>query len=258
MYNQDNGYWEFPPSGPAVCKLDTQGSWCCKTKDRKWWVVLPAIRQRGQIPLSFALHSGQQHVGWCPLKAICFREPINSKDCIIREPLHRHTQKSCFFKKRYTGNSLDVQWLGLQDSTAEDTDLIPGWGTNQHAAWPKKKKKKERKKYSLKIAHKYIQAHCDPLPASSSALLSQEAPSCPVPASPLPEVTSGWTSSPLMSLVQFCTLPKWSPTVCSLPARFIHSMLCPWDAEQVACSRQVPFSLLHNIPFCKQTTVSFF
>ena len=30
---------------------------------------------------------------------------------------------------RVLGNSLSVQWLGLQTSIAEDTGLGPGWGT---------------------------------------------------------------------------------------------------------------------------------
>ena len=32
-------------------------------------------------------------------------------------------------KNCLTGNSLAVQWLGLQAFTAEDTGSIPGWGT---------------------------------------------------------------------------------------------------------------------------------
>ena len=45
-------------------------------------------------------------------------------------------------KKRYVGNSLVVQWLGLRASTAGGLGLIPDWGTKiLQATWYSRKKK---------------------------------------------------------------------------------------------------------------------
>ena len=51
---------------------------------------------------------------------------------------------SWFIKqKKESGNSLVVQWLGLQALTARGMGSIPGQRTKiPHATWPKKKKKK--------------------------------------------------------------------------------------------------------------------
>ena len=47
--------------------------------------------------------------------------------------------------KKEPGNSLAVQWLRLQASTAGGTGLIPGWGTKiPYAARHDQRKKKKR------------------------------------------------------------------------------------------------------------------
>ena len=51
----------------------------------------------------------------------------------------------------YVGNSLEVQRLGLCALTTEGLGLIPGWGTNTHKPWPKKREGKKKKDHlSLK------------------------------------------------------------------------------------------------------------
>ena len=55
--------------------------------------------------------------------------------------LARRRVKVSKYNKKSLGNSVLVQWLGLQASTAEGTGLIPGWGTKiPHATWHGQKK----------------------------------------------------------------------------------------------------------------------
>ena len=49
-------------------------------------------------------------------------------------------------KRKISGNSLAVQWLGLCAFTAEGTGSITGWGTKIPQAARCSQKKKERKK----------------------------------------------------------------------------------------------------------------
>ena len=47
--------------------------------------------------------------------------------------------------KKNHGNSLVVQWLALQASTARGMGSIPGWGTKTlYATWPKTNKTQHR------------------------------------------------------------------------------------------------------------------
>ena len=45
----------------------------------------------------------------------------------------------------YVGNSLVVQRLGLCALTTEGLGLSPGWGTNTHKPWPKKREGKKKR-----------------------------------------------------------------------------------------------------------------
>ena len=56
------------------------------------------------------------------------------------------------------GNSLAVQWLGLQASTAGNTGSVPGWGTKiPHAMWQPKTEKEKKKRGTNQIS-KHIMA----------------------------------------------------------------------------------------------------
>ena len=47
------------------------------------------------------------------------------------------------FKKKYLGNSLVVEWLGLHAFTAEGAGLIPGWGIRIPQATQRGQKEKK-------------------------------------------------------------------------------------------------------------------
>lgn len=64
----------------------------------------------------------KQTLQWLLLVLICF--PISSVYSKI------YTQSKWSILKRFIGNSLAVQWLGLCTSSAGGLGLLPGWGTN--------------------------------------------------------------------------------------------------------------------------------
>ena len=61
------------------------------------------------------------------------------------------------FKRRKTGKSLVVQWVGLQAFTTEGMGLISGQGTEIPQGM--QCDQKEKKKYPARLIFKYVNVH---------------------------------------------------------------------------------------------------